>query len=185
METPVESAAGYFPTAIEYSTCRSQGACPGDRARVRPCIGRVTGGTVMTLFRRRPSHVSGEVELAIAAGVRTRIDEVRARRRMQHDGLRRRRLRGLVAEREVDANRRRDRGNCTRSSFAAMRLRRCFSRRRLRAPSGPTVVNFSGCVAPARVEAPPAPHNKSLNDDRIRRRHHHRRHRRGACPGLH
>src|SRR5688572_23646481 len=33
-------------------------------------------------------------------------------------------------------------GNCTRSSLAAMRLRRCFSRRRFRAPSGPTVVNF-------------------------------------------
>src|SRR5688572_28766444 len=43
-------------------------------------------------------------------------------------------------------------GNCTRSSLAAMRLRRCFSRRILRAPSGPTVVNFIfGCVASTRV----------------------------------
>ena len=93
---------------------------------------------------------SGQVELAIAAGVRARVDEVRARRRMQHDGLRCRRLRRLIAEREVDANRGETRGNCTRSSFAAMRLRRCFSRRRLRAPSGPTVVNFM-CVASRRA----------------------------------
>src|SRR5688572_17124119 len=33
-------------------------------------------------------------------------------------------------------------GYCTRSSFAARRFRRCFSRITLRAPSGPTVVSF-------------------------------------------
>src|SRR5258705_338277 len=50
-------------------------------------------------------HGSREIELARAAGVRTRVHEVRARRRMQHDGLRRRRLRGLIVECEVEANR--------------------------------------------------------------------------------
>src|SRR4051812_45846423 len=53
--------------------------------------GRVTGGIVMTLFGS-VRHRSGQVELTIAARIWARIHEVRARRRMQHDGLRRRRL---------------------------------------------------------------------------------------------
>jgi hypothetical protein len=65
--------------------------------------GRVTGGIVMTLFRR-VRHRSSQVEFTIAACVRARIDEVRTRWRVQNDGLRCRRLRRLVAEREVDAN---------------------------------------------------------------------------------
>src|SRR5678816_4673013 len=65
--------------------------------------GRVTSGAVMTLFCH-VRHRSGQVELTIAARVRTRINEVRTRRRMQHDGLRCWRLRRLVTEREVDAN---------------------------------------------------------------------------------
>ena len=76
----------------------------------------------------------------------------------------------------IDANS----GNCTRNSLAARRLRRCFSRSRFRAPSGPTVVNFMvsshrrGDVRHPRVTT-------SLIDDRSRRHH---RHRRGVCPGL-
>jgi len=35
-------------------------------------------------------------------------------------------------------------GNCTRNSFAANRFLRCFSRSRLRAPSGPIEVSFMG-----------------------------------------
>src|SRR5262245_32115378 len=45
-------------------------------------------------------------------------------------------------------------GNCTRNSFAARRLRRCFSRRRLRAPSGPTDFDFMiGASSTASVAA--------------------------------
>jgi hypothetical protein len=66
--------------------------------------GGVASGAVVALVRH-VRHRSGQVEFAVAARVRARVHEVRARRRVQHDGLWRRRLGRLIAEREVDANR--------------------------------------------------------------------------------